>query len=119
MLRGQICKIVYKERLKDIIGNLKFFKGHSKESTNEKQSFKIFNKQKSIKFTAHNSFCFVKTKRPRNSMAALWLACCTATLAAWVWSLARFLSVCVYNIYVYIHIKQTIRSRQNLVYKDI
>ena len=57
VLRGQICKIVYKERLRDIIGNLlKIFKGHSKDSTNEKQSFKIFNKQKSIKFTAHNSF---------------------------------------------------------------
>ena len=57
MLRGQICKIVYKERLRDIIGNLlKIFKGHSRESTNEKQSFKTFNKQISIKFTAHNSF---------------------------------------------------------------
>ena len=57
VLRGQICKIVYKERLRDIIGSLlKIFKGHNKDSTNEKQSFKIFNKQKSIKFTAHNSF---------------------------------------------------------------
>ena len=56
-LRSQIYKIVYKERLRDIIGNLlKIFKGHSKESTNEKQSFKILNKQNSIKFTAHNSF---------------------------------------------------------------
>lgn len=56
MLRGQICKIAYRH-LRDIIGTLlKIFKGHSKESTNEKQSFKIFNKQISIKFTAHNSF---------------------------------------------------------------
>lgn len=45
MLRGQICKIVYKERLRDTIGNLlKIFKGHSRESTNEKQSFKTLNK---------------------------------------------------------------------------
>lgn len=45
--------MVYKERLRDVIGNFQNFKGHSKEINNEKQN--ILNAEwTEMKFTAHS-----------------------------------------------------------------